>query len=147
MSSHQIHVFISHSWTYSEHYETLSDWIFKEKWRFSQASLKFRDFSVPKDDPIHDADNDKQLKDAIYRKISRSHVIVIPTGMYTCYSDWIQKEIDGAKGYDKPILAVNPWGQIKKSSTVLQNSDLDVGWNKKSIVGGIWKLYDLWSKF
>ncbi len=95
MSTRQIHVFISHAWAYSEHYETLASWIFGEKWSVGQASLDFRNYSVPKNDPIHDADNDKQLKEAILKQIKMSHVIVIPTGMYTNYSKWIQKEIDG----------------------------------------------------
>jgi len=62
MSIKQIHVFISHAWSYSEHYDTLSDWIFEGNWSVGQASLDFRDYSVPIDDPVHDADNDKQLK-------------------------------------------------------------------------------------
>jgi hypothetical protein len=53
------------------------------------------------------------LQDAIFNQIARSHVIVIPSGMYANYSKWIQKEIAGAKNYSKPILAVNPWGQQK----------------------------------
>jgi hypothetical protein len=105
MSTHQIHVFISHSWSYSGHYEKLAEWIFKGGWRVGRASLDFRDYSVPREDPIHNANNDRQLREAIYDKIGRSHVIVIPTGMYAEHSKWIQKEIDGAKFYRKPILA------------------------------------------
>lgn len=141
MSTKQIHVFISHAWAHSEHYETLADWIFKESWRVGQASLDFRDFSVPKDNPIHNASNDSQLRAAIYNQISRSHVIVIPTGMYANYSYWIQKEIEGSESYKKPILAVNPWGQLKKSSVVKEASSSIVGWNKKSVVDEIWNLY------
>lgn len=141
MSTHQIHVFISHSWSHSGHYDTLSDWIFNEKWSVGQASLDFRDFSVPKHDPIHDADNDTQLKDAIYNQIARSHVIVIPTGMYANYSTWIKKEIEGSKYYEKKILAVNPWGQQKGSGIVKDNADDLVGWNKKPVIDGIWNLY------
>lgn len=141
MSTHQIHVFISHSWTYSEHYETLSDWIFGQKWSVGQASLDFRDFSVPKDDPIHNAPTVQELKEAIYNKISRSHVIVIPTGMYANHSKWIQKEIDGANEYGKPVLAVVPKGQQRKPGTVLDNAAEDVGWQSKSVVNGIWQLY------
>ena len=81
------------------------------------------------------------MKDAIYDKIARSHVIVIPSGMYANYSKWIQKEIDGAKQYDKPILAVNPFGQEKKSGVVIDNADEGVGWNKKPVISGIWNLF------
>lgn len=141
MSTHQIHVFISHSWKYSKVYETLASWIFEENWSVGQASLNFRNFSVPQDDPIHYAPSSKALKEAILNQISRSHVVVIPTGMYTNYSDWIQKEIDGANLYSKPILAVNPNGQQRASGIVVENSAEHVGWTKKSVISGIWNLY------
>ena len=141
MSSYQIHIFISHAWAYSDHYDTLSNWIFRESWSVGQASLNFQDFSVPKNDPIHNANNDTQLKNAIYNKISRSHVIIIPSGMYANYSKWIKKEIEGSKAYSKPILAVNPFGQQRKSGVVLDNADKAVGWNKKSVIYAIWNLY------
>ena len=62
-------------------------------------------------------------------------------GMYANYSEWIQKEIDGANAYNKPILAVNPWGQERKSSVVHSACSKMVGWNSKSVVNGIWNLY------
>ena len=141
MSTHQIHVFISHSWAYSGHYATLSVWIFKESWRSGQASLLFRDYSVPKDDPIHNAPTEQQLRDAIYRKIERSHVVVIPTGMYANYSKWIRKEIDGAEEENKPVLGVNPWGQQRTSAVVASAAARTVGWSKESVINGIWDLY------
>ncbi|NLX18317.1 MAG: nuclease [Desulfobulbus sp.] len=141
MSTKQIHVFISHSWSYSGHYDTLSDWIFGRNWSAGQASLDLRDFSVPRNDPVHKANNDAQLKQALFDQISRSHVIVIPTGMYASYSKWIQKEIEGSQGYRKPILAVNPWGAQRTSSVVSSAAAKLVGWNADSVVGGIWELY------
>ena len=141
MSTRQIHVFISHAWSYSGHYDTLASWIFKERWSVGQASLDFRDFSIPKDNPIHNVISTKALQDAIFNQIARSHVIVIPSGMYAAYSKWIQKEIIGAKQYNKPILAVNPWGQQKKAGVVLNNADDGVGWNKEPLINAIWQLY------
>lgn len=141
MSIRQIHVFISHSWTYSKHYDTLADWIFNRIWSVGQASLDFKDYSVPKNDPIHNAINDMQLRQALYNQISRSHVIVIPTGMYASHSKWIQKEIDGAEIYSKPILAVNPWGAQRTSVDVKDSASKVVGWNAETVVSGIWELY------
>ena len=141
MSTRQIHIFISHSWSYSKHYDTLSDWIFNENLRFEEVSLDLRDFSVPKNDPIHNASNDTQLKEAIYNKISNSHVVVIPTGMYASYSKWIKKELEGSEYYKKPVLAVNPWAQERKSSVVQQKATKLVSWNKKSVINEIWNLY------
>ena len=142
MSTKQIHVFISHAWSYSQHYETLADWIFNGNWRSGQASLDFRDYSVPRSDPIHDANSEAKLREALYDKIGRSHVIVIPTGIYANYSKWIQKEIDGSVLYGKPILAVTPWGQQRSSSVVSDTANKTVGWNKETVVNGIWELYN-----
>ena len=141
VSTHQIHIFISHSWTYSRHYETLHSWIFGKRWSVGQASLAFRDFSVPRDDPIHNAPSLRALRDAIYRKIDGCHVVVCPTGMYANYSDWIQKELDGAQVKGKPILGVDPWGQGRRSSVVAEAAQSTVGWNSKSVVDGIWNSY------
>lgn len=141
MSVHQVHVFVSHSWHYSGHYQTLREWIFDTRWSIGQASLNLRDYSVPRDDPIHNARTERELREAIYRRIERSHVIVIPTGMYANYSKWIGKEINGAKAMSKPILAVNPWAQQRTSSVVAEAAARTVGWNKKSVVDGIWALY------
>lgn len=65
MSSHNINVFISHSWSYSNHYDTLAEWIFEKGWNVSGVPLVFRDLSVPKDNPIHNAQNQTQLRDQI----------------------------------------------------------------------------------
>lgn len=141
MSVHRVHVFVSHSWAHSEHYERIHGWLFGKAWRFGQAGVVFKDYSVPKDDPIHDAPNALALEAAIYRRISRCHVVVIPTGMYATCSEWIQKEIAGAKQYSKPILAVNPWGQIRKASVVQAAATEVVGWKRDRVVNGVWNLY------
>ena len=141
MSIRQIHVFISHAWDYSGHYGTLAEWIFDEACSVGQASLDFMDYSIPRSHPIHNARNDRALRAAIFDKISRSHVVIIPTGMYVNYSYWIQKEIEGAQEYGKPILAVNPWGQLRKSSVVAAAADKIVGWNKEPVISSIWELY------
>ena len=68
-------------------------------------------------------------------------MVVIPTGMYATYSKWIQQEIDGASGYRKPILAVDPWDQKRRAGVVLEAADMSVGWNKKPIIKAILQLY------
>ena len=141
MSIHRVHVFVSHSWSYSQHYEKIRGWLFDSRWRFGQASVEFRDYSIPRDDPIHDAENDFELEEAIFRHISRCHVVVVPTGMYASRSEWMKKELAGARAYSKRILAVNPREQERKSAVALDAAHKTVGWNKNSVVRAVWKLY------
>ena len=140
MSKHTINLFISHAWKYSTHYETLHGWIFDTNWRSGQASLSFKDYSIPKDDPVHTNGTDKQLKEAIDARLSKCSVLLVVTGVYTTYSEWIQKEIDLAQQYGKPILAITPHGAQKTSSIVVNAATKSVGWTKKSVVHGIWEL-------
>ncbi len=129
----KIKVFISHSWSYSGHYDTLSKWIFD--------SYQFENLSIPQDDPIHNASSIESLRRAIYARIQQADVVVIPTGMYATYSRWIGEEINGATRHNKPILAVNPWGQQKGSGIVKENANKLVGWNSGSVIQGIKELY------
>lgn len=135
-----MNVFISHSWTYSDHYNKLAEWIFDERWFINDTQLNFFDTSVPKDNPIHFAPSDQELQAAIFQRIAQSHVVVIPTGMYASYSKWIGKEIEGSRLYRKPILAVDPWAQKRASSVVMAASTQAVGWNKQSVINGVWNL-------
>ena len=141
MSTRQIHVFISHSWSYSADYDTLAGWISNRAYSIGSASIKFRDFSIPEDNPIHDASNTAQLHSAIIGQVAKCHVVVIPTGMYATYSKWIKAEIKGAEKYDKSILAVYPWAQKKNSGVVLRAADAACGWNRNSVLSNIWALY------
>lgn len=135
-----MNVFISHSWAYSNHYDRLAEWIFGETWSVNDQRIQFLNTSVPRDNPIHYAPNDATLQQAIYERIAASHVVVIPTGMYANYSKWIRKEIDGARLYRKPIIAVDPWAQKRASSVVADAADESVGWNKQPIINAVWRL-------
>lgn len=137
----QIGIFISHSWAYSEHYETLAGWFFDETWNSNGRQIRFLNYSVPKDNPIHYAANDTDLYAAISSRIANSDVVIMPTGMYSTHSKWIGKEIQASNNLRRPILAVNPWGQERKSSVVAEAAIEVVGWNKMSVVGGTWRHY------
>ena len=130
-------LFISHSWAYSDAYEKLI------KLLDNRGYFPYKDFSVPKNDPIHTNGTDKQLYDAIYNKIYSCHVVLIMAGVYSSYSKWIDKEIKIAKNdfsVPKPIIAIEPWGSEKTSQIVKSNADLIVGWNTESVVSAIRQL-------
>lgn len=137
--NHQVRVFVSHSWSYADHYEKLSGWIFDELWSVDGIPINFVNTSVPKNNPIHYAANDAELQDAIFQRLKFSDVIVVPTGMYSTHSKWIGKELDGARLHGKKIVAVNPWGQERKSSIVQMHSHETVGWNKDSVINAVWR--------
>ena len=124
-------LFISHSWTYSDAYENLTELLDNANY------FMYKNYSVPKNDPIHNANNDRQLYDAIEEQIRHASVVLILAGVYSSYSKWIDKEIEIAQNLNKPILAIEPWGSEKTSSTVKNSADRIVKWNTDSIVNAI----------
>ena len=129
-------LFISHSWSYSENYQSLLKLL-------DNGNIDYKNYSVPKDDPIHNANNDKELKEAIKQQMQYASVVIVLAGVYSSYSKWIDKEIELAKkGFllPKKIIAVEPWAAEKTSKTVKDAADMIVKWQTSSIVDAIKKL-------
>ena len=125
-------IFISHSWSYSKDYDKIESFLHQE-------GVTFYNHSVPKDNPIHTNGTDKQLSDAIEAKVKGCSCVIILAGVYATYSKWINKEITMAKKYNKPIIAVQPWGAERTSSVVKEAATVIVGWNAKSVADAVRK--------
>lgn len=127
-------LFISHSWSYSDQYDKLISLL------NSDNSFYYKNYSVPKDDPIHNASSEKELRSAIKNQILPTSCVVILAGLYANYSKWINIEIELAKEFGKNIIAVEYWGSEKTSTVVKDNADLIVRWNAASIINAIKQL-------
>lgn len=127
-------LFISHSWNYNNTYDDLVR-LLNNKPYFS-----YKNYSVPKNDPIHNASNDYQLKSAIRQQMRPASCVLILAGVYATYSKWINIEIELAKELNKKIIAIEPRAS-KSTSTIVKNSaDRIVRWNTDSIVNAIREL-------
>lgn len=131
------HLFISHSWSYSDQYERLLGLL------RAKSYFEFADYSVPRDDPIHNARTVAKLRQAIRNKMAPCSVVLILAGVYATHSKWINEEIDLAqRGFylPKPIIAIEPWGSQRTSVPVKEAANKIVRWNSNSIVGAIREL-------
>jgi len=127
-------LFISHSWAYGDAYDRLCDML------RAAPRFEYKDYSVPKDNPIHNANNTAQLRAAIKAQMSSASAVLIMAGKYATYSKWINEEISLAQNgfmYKKPIIAITPWGAQQISSVVRDAADEITGWNTSSILDAI----------
>lgn len=124
------HIFISHSWDYSYHYETIKDWLTKAPY------FTWTNYSVPITNPL-DVKSTKELKQKLYFRISNSSCVIILSAMYAKYSRWIDFEIDTAVAMDKPIIGIRPWGQERIPIKIQDNADIIVGWNSAPLVQAV----------
>ena len=129
-------LFISHAWKYNEDYYRLVGMLNNAPY------FKWRNYSVPKHDPVLDPNEPTDRKELIKEldeQIRPVNCVLILSGMYAAHSFWIQKEIDISVKYSKPIIGVKPWGQAKIPKAVSDVAVEIVGWNTSSIVSAIRK--------
>lgn len=124
-------LFISHSWTYSDAYEKLRGLLDDDFF------FEYKDYSVPKNDPIHNAPNVSSLKEAIRNQMKHANCVLVLAGVYSTYSKWINIEIELAQEMRKKIIAVEPWGSEKTSRVVKNAADVIVKWRTDSIISAI----------
>ena len=124
------HILISHSWDYSSDYKKIKEWLDEAK------NFCWTDYSVPLSKPL-DVKTKKELEDKIRTRISLCSCVIILSGMYVSYSEWIDYEIDTALELGKPIIGVKPRGQERIPSKVSNNADIMVGWSSSSVVQAV----------
>ena len=127
----EYNLFISHSWSYDNQYKALENLLNQRSY------FRYKNYSVPKDDPIHNARHDFQLANAIENQMKLCSVILIMAGVYSSYSKWIKKEIDIAKSLGRPIIAIKPYGAERISTEVRNAATMEVAWRTDSIVDAI----------
>lgn len=88
-------LFISHSWSYSNAYEKLVSML------NSSPYFTYKNYSVPKDDPIHNASDDYQLRDAIRNQMQRASCVLIMAGVYSTYINGLILKFSLQKKWEK----------------------------------------------
>lgn len=123
-------LFISHAWKYNSEYYNLVNML-------NNASyFSWKNYSVPQHDAL-DTQTNKELDEALHRQISPCSCVLIIAGMYYNHRKWIQKELDIANSYGKPIIVIRPRGQERMPSELLSESYYHVNWNTESVVSAI----------
>ncbi|OEC84346.1 MULTISPECIES: TIR domain-containing protein [Methanobacterium] len=123
-------IFISHAWQYSSGYNRIVRML------NDASNFDWRNYSVPEHDPKH-ADDDDELEKALKNQMSPTHIVLVLAGMYVNHRKWIQKEIDIAQDYGKPIVGIKPWGNERTPAAVKDAADEMVNWQSSSIISAI----------
>lgn len=124
------HILISHSWSYSNEYDTICSWLNQSN------NFLWSDYSVCCNRPL-ETNTDKELKEKLTNRIANCSCIIVISGMYANYSKWIDFEIDTAKSMGKPIIGIKPWGQERIPMKIQDNSIELIGWNSASVINAV----------
>ena len=125
-------LFIGHAWQYNKDYNRLVEMLDNAKY------FTWMNYSVPQERP-KDGNDDNELREALRNQIRPTNCILIISGMYVAYRDWIQHEIDVAAEWGKPIIGIRPRGNERVPQAVSSVADVMVGWYTPSIISEIRK--------
>lgn len=137
MSSRYYDLFISHAWTYSERYDGIVRLL------NSVPGFHWRDYSVPQNAPLVDSNTligKRILTGLLDEQIRQSSCFILVAGMFVHHREWVQIEIDIARAYGKPIVAVRRRGQERTPVEVEALSNAIVNWNANSLVNAIFEV-------
>lgn len=123
-------IFVSHSWDHSDDLDGLHS-LLRRRGYFSYDARE-----VTRDKPINSL-NATYIKSQLREKIRSSNILLALAGIYASHSEWMQWEIETAKGLGVPVVGIIPYGQQRVSQMVTNNSIVDVHWNTESIVSAI----------
>jgi hypothetical protein len=142
MGLERIHLYLSHAWTQSTQSAKLAGWLFDQDWKIGEATLDFRDFSLPPTDPVHRMENDAALMREIATRIGRSHVVLVPAGLPNETSPRVAQEIETARQLRRPVLSIDTSDKPPTAPCAIRSSaDMHCGWNDKALISRIFGLY------
>lgn len=127
-------LFISHAWKYGDDYNRLVAML------NGAPYFHYRNYSAPKDKPIvppWERLSKSDLRRHLEQKIRPVNAVLVISGMYYYYHEWMQAELDAACDYHKPIIAIRPRGNETVPTEVARAASFVVGWTTSSIIDAI----------
>lgn len=123
-----VRVFVSHAFEPSDDYYRVFEYL------ESSHNFYYRNCSDPDCKPAgRDA-----MKDELRRQIGLAEVVVVPSGQYASQREWIDFQLNCAKGLDKPVIVLEPFGVKAKIPVQLEAlGDEIIEWNERSIADAI----------
>jgi hypothetical protein len=84
--------------------------------------------------------NSEAMKEELRRQISQAEIVIIPAGLYRRNEQWVDFQLNCAKGLDKPVLVLETFGVKEKLPVQLEAlSDEIIEWNERSLADAIWR--------
>jgi hypothetical protein len=136
--SRKYKLFVSHAWNYKDEYERVVALL------NADSGFGWENLSVPECQPLPLSNSLPKSYRFLVRqldeRISSADCLLVLAGMYVAHSGWIQSEIEAAKEFRKPIIAVEPRGQERFPEAVRQAADDVVGWTGASMISAVRRL-------
>jgi len=124
-----VRVFVSHAFEPSDDYFRVFEYL------ESSHSFYYRNCSDP--DSRASADRETQ-KEELRKQINLAECVIIPSGQYEQYREWIDFQLNCAKGLNKRVIVLEAFGVKRKLPVQLEAlADEVIEWNEREIADAI----------
>lgn len=124
-----VKLFVSHAWESDADYHRVFEYL------ESTAGFYYVNLSDPEHRPPGDED---ACKEALRKQLREAEAVIILAGMYEGQRRWLDFQMHAAKAFDKPIIAMEPFGGVLETpEDIRELADEVVEWNERSIVDAI----------
>jgi len=124
-----VRVFVSHAFEASADYHRVFEYL------ESSHNFYYRNCSDPE---RRGAGSREALQEELRRQIALAEVVIVPAGRYALDREWVDFQLNCAKGLDKPVIVLEPFGVKEKIPVQLEAlGDEFVEWNERSIADAI----------
>jgi hypothetical protein len=124
-----VRLFVSHVFEPSADYDRVFEYL------ESSHNFYYRNCS---DRDARPAGGPDAMRNELRRQIALAEVVIVPSGQYQANREWIDFQLNCAKGLDKPVVVLEAFGVKEKLPVQLEAlSDEIIEWNERSIADAI----------
>jgi hypothetical protein len=124
-----VKVFVGHGFEVNEDYNRVFEYL--------ESSHNF--YYVNCGSPDNRGSFDREaLRAELRKQITLAEVVVIPSATYKTHREWIDFEVNCAKGMEKPVIVLEAFGIKEKMPVQLEAlGDEVIEWNERTLVDAI----------
>ncbi len=124
-----VRLFVSHVFEKSDDYLRIFEYL------ESSHNFYYRNCSAPEHSPGFDRE---AMKERLRQEISNAEVVIIPSSLYRTQKEWLDFQVNCAKGLDKPVIVLESFGVKEKLPVQLEAlADEKIEWNERTLVDAI----------
>jgi len=84
------------------------------------------------------APDNEAIRTELRRQIGLAEVAIFPAGLYSLHRDWLEFELNCAKGFEKPVIVLEAFGAKAKTPVQLEAlADEVIEWNERTLADAI----------